>query len=58
MNLFARQVRTLMTAATAAAVVAAGWAGAGCAKKLGRETVSEIYDIPAGLTQLPYTPTP
>ncbi|GBU22459.1 hypothetical protein R80B4_02368 [Fibrobacteres bacterium R8-0-B4] len=32
MNLFARQVRTLMTAATAAAVVAAGGVGAGCAK--------------------------
>ncbi len=33
MNLFARQVRTLMTAATAAAVVAAGGMGAGCGKK-------------------------
>ncbi|GBU21413.1 hypothetical protein R80B4_01302 [Fibrobacteres bacterium R8-0-B4] len=33
MNLFARQVRTLMTAATAAAVVAVGGMGAGCAKK-------------------------
>ncbi len=32
MNLFARQGRTLMTAATAAAVVAAGGMGAGCAK--------------------------
>ncbi len=32
MNLFARQVRTLMTAATAAAVVAAGGMGAGYAK--------------------------
>ncbi|GBU22534.1 hypothetical protein R80B4_02444 [Fibrobacteres bacterium R8-0-B4] len=29
MNLFARQVRTLMTAATAAAVVAAGGMGRG-----------------------------
>ncbi|GBU22107.1 hypothetical protein R80B4_02012 [Fibrobacteres bacterium R8-0-B4] len=44
MNLFARQVRTLMTAATAAAVVAAGGVGAGCGKKLGRETVPETPD--------------
>ncbi len=44
MNLFARQVRTLMTAATAAAVVAAGGMGAGCAKKSGQETVPEIID--------------
>ncbi len=44
MNLFARQVRTLMTAATAAAVVAAGGMGAGCAKKLGREAVPETLD--------------
>ncbi len=44
MNLLARQGRTLMTAATAAAVVAAGGMGAGCGKKLGREAVPETHN--------------
>ncbi len=44
MNLFARQGRTLMTAATAAAVVAAGGMGAGCGKKAGQETAQGTID--------------
>lgn len=48
MNLFARQVRTLMTAATAAAVVAAG-----CAKKSGQETATETIDTISVIHDIP-----